>query len=65
MLVVCRFAFGEEVNVFPGQMLFHPHVMYLLADIGIPYGLCMGHCMCNVPIEMFKVSSHGRLDCGR
>jgi hypothetical protein len=59
------FVFGEEADVFSSQARFHLHVMDFLADIGIPCGFCMGHCMCNVPVEMFEVSLHGSLDHSR
>ncbi len=52
-------------NVFPGQARFHPHVMYFLADVCIPCGFCMGHCMSNVPVQPFEVGTHGSLDCSR
>ena len=39
--------------------------MDLGADIDIPRGFGVRHCMCDVAVEAFEVSLHGLMDVGR
>ncbi len=56
VLMMSRFTFDEYVDVFPGQVWLYPHVVYFLANVRIPCGLCMQYCVDNVPIHLLRLA---------
>ncbi len=48
--------------MLPGKAWFHSHVVNLGADVCIPFGLSVSHCMCNMAVQAFEFGLHGVLD---
>ncbi len=40
------------------EVWFHSHVLNLGADVCIPFGLSVSHCMCDIMVQAFEVSLH-------
>ncbi len=44
--------------MLPGKAWFHSHVMNLGADVCIPFGLSVSHCMCDMMVQAFEFFPH-------